>query len=124
MSEILQLIENKNNEITSIQEKIEKTNSINEKEDLINKLNNIINEKIQLSKIYDKYINNQNLNSKQTDEINISHNSNNIPEQSNKKKFDDIEDERKSVEKYPLKKRKKGWLKNLINLLIVQKILT
>ena len=60
MSEILQLIENKNNEMTSVQEKIEKTNSINEKEDLINKLNNIINEKIQLSKIYDTYINNQN----------------------------------------------------------------
>ena len=60
MSEILQLIENKNNEMTSVQEKIEKTNSLNEKEDLINKLNNIINEKIQLSKIYDTYINNQN----------------------------------------------------------------
>ena len=119
MSEILQLSENKNNEITSIQEKIEKTNSLNEKEDLINKLNNITNEKIQLSKIYDKYINNQNLNSKQIDEINISHNSNNIPEKSNKnlevkphkRKFVYIEDERKSVEKYPLKKRKKGWLK-------------
>ena len=60
MSEILQLLENKNNEITSVQEKIEKTNGLNEKEDLINKLSNIINEKIQLSKIYDTYINNQN----------------------------------------------------------------
>ena len=60
MSEILQLLENKNNEITSVQEKIEKTNGLNEKEDLINKLNNITNEKIQLSKIYDTYINNQN----------------------------------------------------------------
>ena len=56
MSEILQLIDNKNNEMTSVQEKIEITNSLNEKEDLINKLNNIINEKIQLSKIYDTYI--------------------------------------------------------------------
>ena len=56
MSEILQLIDNKNNEMTSVQEKIEITNSLNEIEDLINKLNNIINEKIQLSKIYDTYI--------------------------------------------------------------------
>ena len=88
----------------------------NEKEDLINKLNNIINEKIQLSKIYDKYINIQNLNSnsKQKDEINISSNSNKIPEKSNinleakfhKRKFDNIEDERKSVEK-SFKKQKK-----------------
>ena len=51
MSELLQLIVKKFTEIQSIQEKIQKSNNINEKEDLINRLNRIINEKLELSKI-------------------------------------------------------------------------
>ena len=57
MSELLKLIENKDKEIHNIQEKLKKTSNINEKEELINTLNNIINEKIELTKIYEKYHN-------------------------------------------------------------------
>ena len=54
MSELLKLIENKDKEILNIQEK-KKDSNIDVKEELINILNIIINEKIELSKIYDKY---------------------------------------------------------------------
>ena len=88
MSELLTIIEKKNIERQNIQEKIQRANNIEEKEELIIRLNNLIDEKLDLSKIYDKYNNNQNLDCKTI-----------------KRKTYDNESERKSLDNLPAKIR-------------------
>ena len=80
----------KNIEIQNIQEKIQRVNNIVKKEELINRLNNLIDEKLDLSKIYDKYNNNQNLDCKPMI-----------------RKTYDNESERKSLDNLPAKIKKK-----------------
>ena len=116
MSDIIEAIKEKDKLILEIKEKISKESEIEKKEKLIVNLNNLINEKLELSDIYYKYANIMNKNKitpiNQSENLDIETDENIISKNKNEKKARkrklDITD---SSDKEDLSSGNEGYLK-------------